>query len=80
MCYLNTYCSLSRTCCHMWSDLGHLQLMLSWSALYVSNLYSTCLNIQKARNCLVTANNCCCTLCTCQPMSQHIIMGFLLML
>ena len=39
----------------MWSNLRHLQLMLSWPALYISNPYSTGLIIKKARNCLVTA-------------------------
>ena len=61
----------------MWFDLGHLQLMLSWPALHISSPYTVGLNIQKVRNCLVTVDNCCCTLCTCQPMSQHIIRGLL---
>ena len=81
--FRGSYCQvtapLSRTCCHMWSDLGHLQLMLSWLALHVSSPYLAGLNIRKVRNCLVTAVNCHCTLYTYQPMSQH-LMGLLPML
>ena len=44
----------------MWSNLGHFQLMMSWPALHVSNPYLAGLIIRKARNCLVSAANCCC--------------------
>ena len=58
--YCQVIAPLSRTCYHMWSNLGHLQLMMSWPALHVSNPYSAGLIIRKVRNCLVSAANCCC--------------------
>ena len=53
--YYQVTAPLSRTCCHMWFDLGHLQLMPSWPALHIFNPYSAGLIIKKARNCLVIA-------------------------